>query len=77
MEYESIVRNVLLGGWVTARANVIKEGQNLLKGTVLSEIKSAAAAAAGEDNTGDGTVGSNAVGPKVAKGSYRLVCSGR
>lgn len=76
MEYESIVRNVLLGGWVTARANIIKEGQNLLKGTVLSEIKSAAAAAAGEDNTGDGTVGSIAVGPKVAKGTYRLVCTG-
>lgn len=76
MDNISIVRNVLLGGWVTARANKIAAGQNLLKGTVLSEIKSAAAAVAGEGNTGDGTVGSIAVGPKVMKGSYRLICTG-
>ena len=76
MDNVSIVRNVLLGGWVTARANTIAAGQNLLKGTVLSEIKSAAAALAGEDNTGDGTVGSIAIGPKVKKGNYRLVCTG-
>ncbi len=72
----SEVRNVLLGGWVTAKANVIAAGQNLLKGTVLSEIKSAAAAAADAGNTGDGTVGSISVGPLVKKGVYQLICNG-
>ena len=72
----SEVRNVLLGGWVTAKANIIAAGQNLLKGTVLSEIKSAAEAAADAGNTGDGTVGSITVGPLVKKGVYQLICNG-
>jgi hypothetical protein len=72
----SEVRNVLLGGWVTAKANIIAAGQNLLKGTVLSELKSAAEAAADAGNTGDGTVGSISVGPLVKKGIYQLICNG-
>jgi hypothetical protein len=72
----SEVRNVLLGGWVTAKANIIAAGQNLLKGTVLSEIKSTAAAAADAGNTGDGTVGDISVGPLVKKGVYQLICNG-
>jgi hypothetical protein len=72
----SEVRNVLLGGWVTAKANIIAAGQNLLKGTVLCEIKSAAEAAADAGNTGDGTVGGISVGPLVKKGIYQLICNG-
>ncbi len=70
---ENTVRNVLLGGWITSRPNIIEVGQNLLMGTILSEVKSAAAAAALAGNTGDGTVGSISVGPKVQKGTYKLI----
>ena len=72
----SEVRNVLLGGWVTAKENIIAAGQTLLKGTVLSEIKSAAEAAADAGNTGDGAMGAISVGPLVKKGIYQLICNG-
>ncbi|MCF7945183.1 MAG: hypothetical protein K9L75_06590 [Spirochaetia bacterium] len=68
------VKNVLLGGWITSKANTIKSGDTVVKGAVLSQRKSAGAAAEGSENTGDGTVDAIAIGPKAVVGTYKLVC---
>ena len=75
MAAENTVRNVLLGGWITARGNIIAEGQNLLMGTVLSEVKTAGDPVAHEENTGDGTVGDITLSAKAKVGNYKLVCN--
>ncbi len=74
MSNKSEVKNVLLGGWITAIAVIIATGQNLLKGAVLSQVKAAGDLVEDEDNTGDGDVEDITLGAKAKVGTYTLVC---
>ncbi len=72
---EHQVRTVSLGGIITSIPVTVSEGQVLEKGAVLSQVKGAGDPAAGEENTGDGTVGDLTLGPKAKLGEYRLVAN--
>jgi hypothetical protein len=75
---ETFTPDNLFGGAVLpipSSGETLELGQNRIRGTVLGKVKRIIGLAeADRTNTGEGTIGSEALGPKSKIGTYHLTC---